>query len=197
MNLSQTVSPLRSLIRTAAPTIDVVSLVDVKAHLRVSHSEEDALIAGYVAAAVVHLDGWHGVLGYCLGAQTWRADMDGFPAGEIDIPLGPLLGVVSVEYREEIGAIYATLNAAEYEVDLSRGRILPVNSWPGAGEANSVRVTFRAGHETSDSISPAIKAAVMLLVGHWYENREAVGPAMSELPLAVNALVGATRRRLL
>jgi hypothetical protein len=33
-----------------------------------------------------------------------------------------------------------------------------------------------------------------LLVGHWYESREAAGPSATELPFAVEALISPYRR---
>lgn len=62
---------------------------------------------------------------------------------------------------------------------------------------NAVKVTFVAGHGTSAAECPAdIKMLLLHLVGHWYENREAVsfgGNAMS-LPLTFDSLVSAIRK---
>lgn len=37
--------------------------------------------------------------------------------------------------------------------------------------------------------NPAIRQAMLLLVGHWYKNREAVGDETKELPLGFWALI--------
>jgi uncharacterized phiE125 gp8 family phage protein len=54
------------------------------------------------------------------------------------------------------------------------------------------RATYEAGYESDDDAPEDIKQAVLLLVGHWNENREAVvvgDTATDELPLAVSALL--------
>lgn len=74
-----------------APPVDsVVSLGEAKAHLRVSHDDEDAEIAAMIDAATAYLDGLEGVLGRALGPQTWRAV---FAAGSCTdrLPIGPVI----------------------------------------------------------------------------------------------------------
>ena len=55
-------------------------------------------------------------------------------------------------------------------------------------------MTYVAG--VADSAVPApIKHAILLMVGHWYANREAVAPGqMHEVPMAVDALIRPYRR---
>lgn len=49
-------------------------------------------------------------------------------------------------------------------------------------------------HVDDDPLPIVIKQAALLLVGHWYTNREAVESAASfELPLGFNALVASVR----
>ncbi len=178
------------------PTLDLVSLPEMKAHLRVDHSEDDALIDGLTKGAISHLDGWKGVLGWCIGAQTWVLAYDAFPAGPIRFPFGPLIDVVSVEYATA-GAAYVTLPASEYDVDdvADPGWIVPVETWPAADGTNAVRITFRVGHESADDHRlAAVKVIVKLLVGHWYANREAVGESMAEVPMSAQMLISTHRR---
>jgi hypothetical protein len=73
--------------------------------------------------------------------------------------------------------------------------VVPVSgySWPAtaAGGINSVRVQFQAGR----ALVPAqAKPAVLLLVGHWYENREAVSSLnLSEVAIAAYPLIASLR----
>ena len=53
---------------------------------------------------------------------------------------------------------------------------------------NAVTVRFVAGYT---SVPAGIKAAMKLLIGHWYKNREAVnvGNIVNVMPLAVESLL--------
>jgi uncharacterized phiE125 gp8 family phage protein len=187
------------LVRIEAPTLEIVSVADMRAHLRVDGTDEDGLIASLIDAAVAYLDGWQGVLGMALGAQRWRLEADAFPAGEIEIPFGPVIEVQTVEYRDASGA-FVTIPALDYRVQIgTRGaRIAPVSGWwPSVDELGAVRVTFRAGHTTLAAIHKAVPLIVKLLVAHWYENREAVavaGRGAAEMPMSATALIAAVRR---
>jgi uncharacterized phiE125 gp8 family phage protein len=184
-----------SLKLITPPTLDIVSVAEMKAHLRVDNNEEDALIATYIKAAIAHLDGYKGVLGWCLGVQTWQLAYDTFPDGPIRLPVGPLVDVVGIEYADAGGA-YTTLPSTAYEVDAvsDPGWIVPVEAWPSVDGTNAVLITFRAGHATVAEIHPAIPVIVMLLAAHWYQNREAVAESMSEVPMSASALIAAHRR---
>ena len=71
------------ILETAAET-DVVSLDEMKAHIRQDSDVEDAedgAILTFIAAATGKLDGRDGLLGRCLITQTWILKLDRFPAG--------------------------------------------------------------------------------------------------------------------
>ena len=77
---------------------------------------------------------------------------------------------------------------------LVAGGVKSGQSWPGTTlkTAAGVTITFVAGYgATSASVPESIRQAILLLVGHWYENREAtVGVGnMQVLPMGVKALL--------
>lgn len=192
------------------PDLPVVSLAEAKAHLRVDHDDDDALIEGLIRAATEHLDGWTGILGRCLVDQTWRQDFDRF-VRDLCLPLGPVISIVSVTWRNPAGAL-ATVPPSSYDLRTDAGGRSLVRfdndfTFPGPlHESRAVAVTYRAGYETIPAqegppIVPAkvtvpepLRVAILLLAGHWYQNREAVGDPQSELPFAVNALIAPYRR---
>lgn len=182
-----------------APALTPISVAEAKAHLRVSSTDEDALIEGLVNAAVAYLDGPSGILGRCLVSQTWELYYDAFPTGDLRIPIGNLIAVETVEYVDPDLAIFVTWSSANYEVDDKSldGWVIPVDGWPDVLEtSNAIRVTFRAGYGTAATDVPAaIRQAMLLLVGDWYTNRNAVsiGESVSELPFAVSALIAPFR----
>ena len=64
------------------------------------------------------------------------------------------------------------------------------------GEADAVKVTFTVGYgATAADVPESFKAAILLLVGHLFENREAVatGLTVTEVPLAWKYLLNSYR----
>lgn len=181
-------------MQLVTPPEELIALPEAKAWLRVDGPEEDGLIAGLTAAAVAHLDGWHGVLGRALGPQVWEMALDEFPEAEIPLPLGPVVRVERIGYIDPLGALQI-VPPASYDVDAQgvEGWAVPVAgySWPETMETiNAVRLRWTCGGSCPEPVRIAIK----MLIAHWYANREAVGGSVQELPLGVSALIAPFRR---
>ena len=183
--------------RTTPPAIEPVTLAEAKAHLRVDASDEDTLIGGLVSAAVSHLDG-QGVLGRAMITQSWATWVCNSP-GIVTLPVGPFQSLTSVEYYDSANALQSA-DVANYEARLA-GDFVTVQpkagfAWPGAySRPDAIKITYVAGYgATAADVPQSIRQAILLLVGHWYENREAVTEGnLKELPLAVSALIGVER----
>lgn len=156
------------------PTADVVSLSDVKAHLRVTHNDEDDLIAALIAAATAYLDGWSGVLGRCIREQTWRVTLD--EPGDYVLPM-PDVSEAAADYGD--GPVALT--------------ITPTEAGPQVTVDAACDVDFTCAMR--GPMIALVAQAVKLLVGHWYQNREAAGPDMAETPMAVDMIASAIRWR--
>ena len=185
------------LVLVTPPASSPISLTEAKSHLRVDHSDEDTHIQLLIDAATTYLDGWTGILGRCLVAQTWDLYLDEFPGGSIQIPLAPLISVSSVTYTDTNGATQ-TVDSDDYTVDTYTppGWVVPDSTftWPSTLDAvNAVKVRFVAGY--SGGVPAAIKAAMLLMVADLYENREPVviGQAVSETR-AVQTILAPFRR---
>ncbi len=196
---------------TPASTLPV-SLNEAKLHLRVAfpkedgtfdETPEDGLINGLILGAVSHLDGWTGILGRCICEQTWRVSFDRF-CRELPLPLGPVMSIVSVTWRNADGET-STVSDGEYltQTDAAGNERLVFRSGfdipTDLHDQSAVTVTYKAGYPVSDgkpTAPAAIKVAILLMVGHWYENRETVvtGTIATELPFAANALLAPFRR---
>lgn len=114
----------------------------------------------------------------------------------IQLPAPPLVGVTSVQYIAPTGTL-TTIDPANYVISLGNGtRIQPLPSqvWPVARpQIGAVVIRYTAGAANASLIRPNVKAAVKLLVGHLYENREATVSASigaKPLPMGVEALLG-------
>lgn len=194
-----------SLRVKTAPAYEPVSLADMKNHLRVESdiTSDDTLISALIAAAREWCENY---TRRSFVSRTLELRMDCFP-DEILLPRGPVLSIGSVQYTAQDGTL-TSLAAADYQSDLYSlpGRILPPfgSIWPiqKLGTMNSVLVTYDAGSvvgspsdeaSSQENVPAGAKAAIKLLVGHWYENREQVVVANvqpANLPLAVTALLG-------
>lgn len=183
-------------VLVTGPAADLLSIDEVKAHLRVDHPDEDRLIASLMAVAVGCLDGIDGILGRALVTQTWRARYSGFPeTREIRLPLAPVQSVTSVTYLDQSGAAQ-TLSAAAYALrDDDRGSYLAIDpdaTVPAtAHNDHAVTVTFVAGYGNAPSDVPEpIRVAALMHISALYARRDGVGAEMR----AYDALIAPYRR---
>ncbi len=153
----------------AAPTDHVVTLDDMKAHLRVTHDEEDLLISSLIDAATAHLDGWRGVLGRCIMSQQWAVDYPG--AGCWRLPFPDVINVAA-----SVGTATVTHDSLGSIVTLS--------------EAAAVTMTV----QMPPDLLPEIQTVMKFLVGHWFDQRNAASDrVMTTVPMAVDALLAPIR----
>ena len=162
-------------IRISDPAVDPVSLTDAKHHLRVDISDDDDLITKLIGTATQHVES---VTGLALIQQIWRHYRDSWPANRI-IELGPtpILSVDDVVIYDADGPP-SSLAAANYVIDRhSRpARLQIIGSISGPGIAiNGIEIDFTAGFgQAGDDVPPPLRQAILMLVAHWYEHREAV-----------------------
>lgn len=179
-----------ALTLITGPEITPVTLEEAKAYCRIDHADDDELVTAFLEAATAHLDGKQGTLHRCLEPQTWELTYDDFPDADcngdafIEIPLPPLLEIVTIKYDDADG-VEQTIDAANYDVDNKSipGWVVPVSTytWPTPLDAiNSVRVRFRAGYDEDASgnsgVPTPIKLAIKIMVADMYDNRESVTP---------------------
>lgn len=181
-----------SLSLYAAPAVEPVSVADVKAQLRIDHSDEDDLLAGLITAARLHVE--QGILRAALVSQTWDYTLDTWPAGVLHLPRPPLISVSSVTYTDDDGGS-GTVTATNYQVVASKhssmpGRLALTSSgtWPSVTLRDMAGVTIRfvAGFGTAAADVPQpIRQAILLVIGDLYENREnsLIGQGLTVMPL--------------
>ena len=102
---------------------------------------------------------------------------------------------MEIGYKDSTGT-ETILPVSDYLVDTDRepGRVLPGfgMSWPvfTPFPAAPIRIQFVAGYAV---LPEPIRQAMLLLVGHWYENREATGTAKDQTAFSVHALLSPYR----
>lgn len=151
---------------------------DVRAWVRNLDLDEEALLVDAIDDATNLIED------YCnrqLMPATLRLLLDAWPCdGVIRLPKHPVRSISSVKYLDTAAGTLTTLDAAAYEVDLARGRIVPAygTSWPSArSTVNAVRVEFACGYATALGVAnvPGIfKQACRAIVADAIENRRMV-----------------------
>jgi uncharacterized phiE125 gp8 family phage protein len=176
------------------PPAPLLSVPEVKAHLRIDSSHEDAMLEGLIAAAQAWLDGWQGVLGRCILTQTWASRC----ADLVDQRL-PFPDVVSavVTYLDTAGATQ-TVAPLSYRLrtESGQGQLIFADGYSApqvmAGRDDAVTITAVYGRA---DVPPAIRTAALMLVAHWHRNSEAVvtGTITATVPIGVDALIAPWR----
>lgn len=196
------------------PSVEPVSLAEAKLHLRVSISDDDALISSLITAARSVCETR---LRRAICTQTIDCYFDNFPwgggyynrmirqmgpspywlptsTGLLDLPRPPVQSITGVYYLDYNGT-YQTIDPSLYTYSVGTpGRIQPVfgKVWPIARPTiDAVRVRLVVGYGDASAVPETIKAAMKLMVGNWYENREEVivGSTITEVPNSVDALL--------
>ncbi|HNW09988.1 MAG TPA: head-tail connector protein [Candidatus Rifleibacterium sp.] len=179
---------------TTQPAAEPVTLAEAKVHLRIiDDTEQDSLIEALIGVAREYAEN---VTGRALITRTVTAVCDAFPVGDsIELPVGPLVDVTSVNYTDTDAT---TTAFADYTADdYSQPPRIVLNdsaSWPSANLApvNPISIVYRAGFGSSGADVPkTIRQAILLLVGHWFENREAAitGAETFSVPFAAETLL--------
>lgn len=159
--------------------LDIVSVADMKRHLRISASNtaHDQQLEDILIEVVDTLDGYGGELNRTLMPRTWRRYLHAFPTSRlIQLPVPPLISVESITYGEGSPAEAFTGFTVRHagspiEVGLIELAGDATTAWPTiTAQPRAVAITFRAGFET---YPPKLKRLIKILAAHYFENPEA------------------------
>jgi hypothetical protein len=190
------------------PTELAVSPIEVRRRLRIDDTEDEEDVKRLIRAATLHAEK---MLNRSLLTRTLRYTLSGFYAqrmpdpttsrsstknfrtDDVYLPFSPVASVTSVQYLNE-SATLTTLPSANYELDTNGhfGAIRPAYGydWPETlDHPSAVRITYVAGG-TASALESDLILALMLLIGHWYLNREATAMmTINDLPIGVQSLL--------
>ena len=194
------------------PTVEPVSLTDIKSYLRlddITDPVQDAYLNVLISVAREYCeDTQH----RAYITQTWEVALQGFPfyssdpmnsnirGSVIEIPKGTLQTINSITYKDTNGVVSTLTPEVDY-VTSNRGIIGRVS--PPFGMVfplailyplDPVIINFTCGYgDTASKIPFKVIQAMYMLVAHWYENRMVIsdirGVVPSEITLAVTALL--------
>jgi uncharacterized phiE125 gp8 family phage protein len=175
-----------------------VSLTEAKSWLRVTEQDEDTDVLAVLRAAI---DAAQELTsgGIVLAPTTYTMILPTFPTGRcpLYIPSVPMTSITSVDYLDGDNAAASLVEDTDYTLLVpthNQGFLTPViaTEWPStADRADAVTIVYVAGYATDGVVPDRIKEAIRLLVGHFWENREAVvtGTISSEVQLSVRSLL--------
>ena len=177
-------------VRVVEPAAAVISIDDARRHLVDLPQEDEEYVSGLILAACTWINGPTGWLGRSIGVQVLEAEFSGWPCAFDDLPYGPVLELVSVNYVDPAGVSHSY---PVEDLDLA-------NAPDVRGRIGDVRIRYRTGYGAKDpndaskwidAVPAPIKVAVMMLVAQWYRTREpiAIGATVEALPFAVDALL--------
>ena len=189
-----------SLTSTTAPATGVVTLALVKAALNISHSDDDTYLGHLINVASGMLDGPRSMTGQCYVNQSWKVSLRD-PEERIYLAGTNVSSVDSITYLDGNGdaQTFSTSSVTLHE-DASGVFYVQCNvgsQWPSGllDRPNALQVTYTAGLGPDETTVPSrVAHAAILLVGHYFENREAVTLSTNanvpkELVLGVDALL--------
>lgn len=202
-------------IKTAA-TVEPVTPDEAKAHASVhsTAAEDTQMIAGMISAARQKFEDEAAFqvsqATYEWELMPWLIETDGEGRQFFNLPLRPALSVVSIgdlvapaaEIVEDLEAdppivgVPAVVGDWTFAVD--RRGVGRVRLNDGISLTEETVVEFTAGYAdpTGQQVHGApwpVKQAIMMLVAHWYMNREAYGDSMKATPRTFDSIVSQYR----
>lgn len=171
----------------------IITVADLKAHMRVTHTQEDTYISALRSAAISWVEEHCNIK---LGSYTARGYLAGFYNSYI--PIGPVTAISEVKYQTTSDKTYANLDTLAtglwFTDEISKPARIAFRDYPNVYEyaLTPVVVTFTAGYTT---MPDPVLQAIRLLVAHMYENRqeEVVGTITTRLKFGLEALLNPFR----
>lgn len=164
------------------PTLEPVSLSEMKARARVTDSASDGILAGYILEARQWVES---VAGLLLMQQTVDAYYDSF-GDVLELPKSPVQSITSVSYVDTAGTTQ-TLSSSYYLLN-QRDRVPAVElatgyTWPTTQErSNAITVRFVGGYGSTQSLVPEpVRGAVMLYARFLLDGEESDYTAATRL----------------
>ena len=180
----------------AVATVTVTSSFSVSIVKNSNVNTEDTLLENLIKVARQHCENF---TGRALASQTLELVMDDFPCDKIELPMPPVKLIESIKYTDSDGDEVEWDDGNYIFYNSEPAIIIPAYgiSWPTFTpyEIGAVKIRFVAGYEISLTdasliIPEPIRQAMLLLIGHLYENREeTTGETLKNIPMGIQSLL--------
>lgn len=174
-------------IVNTAPTSEPLTTAELKAHCRVTTSDEDTLIDAYAKACRMTLERMTGIV---FIDTTFDEYLDAFPCDDvIRLYRGPLISVSSLKIINTSGTETTLVENTDFVIDTKsrQPRICPAYGtvWsPTRNQMNAVHVTYKAGYSSAANVPEDLKQLLKLFFTIAYENRSPLmGASQDEVPV--------------
>jgi uncharacterized phiE125 gp8 family phage protein len=168
-----------------------VSLADMKTHLGVTHSHHDDMINAIQEAAVARYERETNLVIVNADFEMYFYKSDGYthPVKVFKSPVE----VASIKVYRQVDEVWGEIT----DDCTIRDKFSPATIEIDEPDSDSLmlKISFTAGPDTANPISPLAVQAVKMATKHWYNNRSEVEPVRSfqEVPYTFNSIVQMTR----
>ncbi len=187
----------RELISRTHADTDYISLSEAKQHLRVTSSADDSYITGLISMA---LDACEQYVGYSIRKATMKYAFDGFTGPMVSVdtlnPFGMIegnmlrlytrvLSIEAIKFVDQNNTVQTATDWIDAPVKFGQfGRSIYFESVPSNLTDDDVRMIVEltegfelasaTGVNDSAKFPASIKHAALLLIGQYYDNRQAI-----------------------
>jgi uncharacterized phiE125 gp8 family phage protein len=189
---------MASFKRVTPPASEPVALAEVRAFLRISHEDDDALLARLAKGARERVEE---LTGLALMPQGWRMAADfseGVVAGGwrgFALRRPPFLALTEVRVVKAdetsvalpVGDVRVRSDAALVQLPMSYAAYAGARAW------RPVEIVWQAGFADADAVPDALKIAVLLLTAQAWERQGGIGTPLGAMPPAVAAMLAPFR----
>ena len=196
--VSRTNLKYRSLVRVTEPTVEPVSVGEAKHHLRIDadFTDDDLYVASLITAARHYVENY---VDRTLLRTQLRMKLDYFPVWDLPLPRPPVMAdPVVVQYVSSDSALgYVPIAYTNFRTDRDATPAVIRPQWNGTwptvrGAENDVVISWWAGYGTTGADVPVpARHAMLLILSHWYRNRESVSETrFAPVPMSAETLLG-------
>lgn len=169
---------------------DFLTLAQIKAHVAVVHSEDDAMLTQLGKSAISHLSN---ILNVVVERHNIDAKVER-QCSPVHLTYKPIQEVSKVFTRNDAGN-EVTVSASEYTVEFTGRSKYAIVRFKDHRYIDEIYIRFKAGYLQSGVDIAALQQAALLLIGSGYEAREKeiVGTIVAQNP-SFRALINPYRR---